>query len=107
MSTSTRVGRIVTFTAKPGRGEQLAIVMLQIAEALRGSMGCELYAVTRECGAADRVRVVEVWTDLSSADAALATAVATHPDIDLNDLLELLVEPPEQLDLDPLGGVGI
>ena len=97
----------MTFTAKSGRGDELATVMLQIAEALRGSMGCELYAVTRECDALDRVRVVEVWTDLESADAALATAVATHPDIDLNDLLELLLEPPKKLDVDPLGGVGI
>ena len=97
----------MTFTAKPGQGEQLASVMLQIAEALHGSMGCEIYAVTRESAQPDTVRVFEVWADLESADAALATAVATHPDIDLNDLLGLLVEPPEQLDLDPLGGVGV
>jgi quinol monooxygenase YgiN len=107
LSTSTRVGRIVTFTAKPGRGEELASVMLQIAEGLRGSMGCELYVVSVDAAEPDKVRVIETWTDLKSADAALATTVATHADVDLNELLDMLVEPPEQLDVNPLGGVGL
>lgn len=107
MSSSTRVGRIVTFTAKAGRGEELAAVMLQLAEGLRGSMGCELYMVNRDSSEPDKVRVVEVWTDRDSADAALATTVATHAEININDLFEMLVEPPEQLDVTPLGGVGL
>jgi hypothetical protein len=33
--------------------------------------------------------------------------VATRPDIDLNDVLGMLAEPPEQIDLNALGGVGL
>ncbi|SFS38620.1 putative quinol monooxygenase [Saccharopolyspora flava] len=107
MSTIPRVGRIMTFTAKPGRGAELASIMLQVAEGLRGSLGCELYLVSRDAEAPDTVRVVEAWTDFASADAALATTVATHADIDLNAVLGMLAEPPEQIDLDALGGVGL
>ncbi|TDD09730.1 antibiotic biosynthesis monooxygenase [Saccharopolyspora terrae] len=107
MSTTTRVGRIMTFTAKPGRGDELATIMMQVAEGLRGSMGCQLYLVSRDVEAPDTVRVVEAWTDFASADAALATTVATRSDIDLNDVLGMLAEPPEQIDLNALGGVGL
>ncbi|MDI2028695.1 antibiotic biosynthesis monooxygenase [Saccharopolyspora sp. TS4A08] len=107
MSTTARVGRIMTFTATPGRGAELASIMMQVAEGLRGSFGCELYLVSRDAEAPDTVRVVEAWTDFASADAALATTVATHRDIDLNAVLGMLAEPPEQIDLDALGGVGL
>ena len=107
MSTTTRVGRIMTFTAKPGRGDELATIMMQVAEGLRGSWGCELYLVSRDAKSSDTVRVIEAWTDYASADAALATTVATHSDIDLNDVLGILAEPPDQVDLDALGGVGL
>lgn len=107
MSTTARIGRIMTFIAKPGRGEELAAIMMQVAEGLRGSLGCELYLVSRDAESPDTVRVVEAWTDFDSADAALATTVATHADINLNDVLGMLAEPPEQIDLDALGGVGL
>ncbi|RRO12623.1 antibiotic biosynthesis monooxygenase [Saccharopolyspora rhizosphaerae] len=107
MSDTARVGRIMTFTAKPGRGDDLVAIMRQVAEGLRGSLGCALYLVSKDAGSPDTVRVVEAWTDFESADAALATTVATRPDIDLNEVLGMLAEPPEQIDLDTLGGVGL
>ena len=41
------VGRYVKFTAQPGRGDELAQLLLRAAESLIGTPGCELYLVSR------------------------------------------------------------
>jgi mannose-6-phosphate isomerase-like protein (cupin superfamily) len=41
------VGRYVKFTAQPGRGDELAELLLEAAESLRETAGCELYLINR------------------------------------------------------------
>jgi mannose-6-phosphate isomerase-like protein (cupin superfamily) len=41
------VGRYVKFTAQPGRGDELAELLLDAAESLRETAGCELYLINR------------------------------------------------------------
>ncbi|WP_237404653.1 putative quinol monooxygenase [Actinacidiphila reveromycinica] len=93
-------------TAHPGRGGELAGLLLRVAEGLRGFPGCEVYLVGREAGAPDVVHVTEVWRDEGAAQAALSappTADGPRP----ADVLALLSAPPRRTDLAVLGGVGL
>ncbi|KAB8166325.1 antibiotic biosynthesis monooxygenase [Streptomyces sp. 3MP-14] len=104
--TVSRAGRLMTMTAHAGRGEELAALLLRVAEGLRGFPGCRTYVVAREADAPDTVRVFEVWDDEASAQAALRTeptAEAPGP----QDVLALLATPPSRTDLAVLGGVGL
>ncbi|MBB5155320.1 putative quinol monooxygenase [Saccharopolyspora phatthalungensis] len=104
---TTKVGRLMAFTAKPGRGGDLAAAMLQVAEGLREVPGCELYIISQDSGDPDTVRVVEAWADEASADAALAAAANFAGDVSIESVLGMLAKPPERVDLTTLGGVGL
>ncbi|HEX4790723.1 MAG TPA: antibiotic biosynthesis monooxygenase family protein [Actinospica sp.] len=100
------IARMMSCTTQPGRGKELADLMHRIAESLRGFPGCELYVITRAAEDPDRVCVFEVWQDEESAQAALSAP----PDGSLpspGDVMALLAEPPNRLDLEVVGGVGL
>ncbi|GAB2825212.1 antibiotic biosynthesis monooxygenase [Actinocorallia aurea] len=99
------IGRIMTMQARPGRGEELANLLLKVAEGLQGFPGCELYAITREDADADTVRVIEVWRDAQAPEAALSAPSTGGPSP--ADVLALLAGPPERVDLTVLGGAGL
>jgi quinol monooxygenase YgiN len=107
MTTPKKFGRLMAFTAKPGRGGELAAVMLQVAEGLRDVPGCELYVISQDSTDPDTVRVAETWADEASADAALAAAAESNGDISIESVLGMLAKPPERVDLTTLGGVGL
>ena len=65
------VGRYVKFTAQPGRGDELAQLLLRAAESLIGTPGCELYLVNRSSSDPDQIWVTELWLDQASLDASL------------------------------------
>jgi quinol monooxygenase YgiN/quercetin dioxygenase-like cupin family protein len=98
----SRVGRYVKFTAKTGQGDALTERLLQAADGLRTTQGCELYVVNRAPDEPDVVWVTELWTSEADADAALETdeAKAAIPDV------MALVEASERIDVVPVGGVG-
>ncbi len=99
-------GRLMTMTAHPGRGGELAAVLLRVAEGLRGFPGCETYLIAQDATDPDTVRVTEVWQDEAAAEAALTAPVpdgAPSP----GDMLTLLAAPPQRIDLRVLGGVGL
>ena len=102
------VGRYVKFTAQPGRGDELAQLLLRAAESLIGTPGCELYLVSRSSSDPGQIWVTELWLDQASLDAsleplrtpegqALVTQVSALLDVDTQ---------PERIDLEPLGGAG-
>jgi quinol monooxygenase YgiN len=101
------ISRLMSCTAHPGRGGELAELMRRVAEALRGFPGCELYVITREAEAPDRVHVFEVWQDDESAQAALTSAPDGSDTPSPADVMALLAAPPERIDLDVIGGVGL
>jgi len=95
----------MTMTAQPGRGADLAELLLRVAESLRGFPGCEVYAIARDTQDPDSVRVIEVWQDDASAQAALKAAPTDGPKP--ADVMALLAGPPQRTDLDVLGGAGL
>jgi len=101
------ISRLMSCTAQPGRGGELAELMHRVARALRGFPGCELYVITRETAAPDRVYVFEVWQDDESAQAALASAPDGSGTPSPAEVMALLAAPPERVDLDVIGGVGL
>ncbi|MFE9767918.1 putative quinol monooxygenase [Streptomyces sp. NPDC005808] len=100
------IGRLMTMTAHPGKGDQLAGVLLRVAESLHGFPGCEIYLISQDTADPDTVHVTEVWRDEASAQAALAAP--PHADgPDPADVLALLSSSPHRTDLTVLGGVGL
>lgn len=96
----------MTLTAHPGRGGELAAVLLGVADGLRGFPGCGIYLISQDAADPDTVHVTEVWRDEASARAALdAPSRAGGPDP--ADVLALLSSPPQRTDLAVLGGVGL
>ncbi|MGI8826710.1 MAG: putative quinol monooxygenase [Chloroflexota bacterium] len=107
MTTTPKVARFMTMTAKPGRGQDLATAMLAVAESLRSTSGCEIYLISREQSNADLIHITELWTDKETAEAALTASTAHRPGVpSIADVMTLLTEPPGRIDLVPLGGIG-
>lgn len=103
------IARLMTFTARPDGGADLAALMNRVAESLRGFPGCALYLVTQERKQPDVVRVFEVWQDEASAQAALTATPAEGAEATPSpaDVMALLAAPPERVDLDLAGGIGL
>jgi quinol monooxygenase YgiN len=101
------VGRYVKFTARAGHGDVLADLMLEVARSLRGTDGCVLYAINRAAEESDIVWVTELWRDQEAVDASLAVLQTDAGKARLGEVMALLVGPPERIDLQPLGGIGL
>lgn len=101
------VGRYVKFTARAGRGDALADLMLDVAGSLQGTDGCELYAINRAADRSDVVWVTELWRDQEAVDASLAALQTDAGRARLGEVMALVQGPPERIDLQPLGGVGL
>jgi quinol monooxygenase YgiN/mannose-6-phosphate isomerase-like protein (cupin superfamily) len=96
------VGRYAKATAKPGRGGELAGVMLEVASSLQNTPGCELYVVNRDAGDPDVVWVTEIWRSQEALDASLEAEGAQEQIARVRDL----VQDFDRIDVEPLGGVG-
>jgi quinol monooxygenase YgiN len=90
--------------AKTGRGDELAKLLLTVAESLRGVPGCEVYIVNQAAGDPDLVWVTEVWASQAELDAALAAT--RDSEVTPADVLAL-TDGMERIDLVPLGGPGL
>ena len=101
------VARYVKFTAQPGHGDQLAKLLLAAADALRDTPGCELYVINRSTANSDDIWVTELWLDQKTLDASLEQLRSTEEgQARIAEVTALLAQPPETIDLTPLGGVG-
>ncbi len=102
------VGRYVKFTALPGRGDELAQLLLQAADSLRDTAGCELYVINRAQGNPDQIWVTELWLSQDALDASLEQLRSEAAKARLAQVMALLDPntPPERVELEPLGGVG-
>jgi mannose-6-phosphate isomerase-like protein (cupin superfamily)/quinol monooxygenase YgiN len=98
--------RHVEFTARAGEGDALCALLVEAGEALRGTVGCESWVVSRVPGEPERVVVDERWADRATMDAA---AAAAGDDERLGRVLELLdpERPPRRTELEPVGGAGL
>src|ERR1700733_7282247 len=100
------VGRYVKFIAQPGRGEELAERLLQAADSLSDTPGCELYVINRVADEPDVVWVTELWLSQDALEASLEQLATDEGRALLAALQALLAAPPERIDLEPVGGVG-
>lgn len=100
------VGRYVKMTAKEGKGEQLAQVMLRVADGLQSVPGCELYLINRSPRKPDVVWVTELWLSQEAVDASLQALQSDEGKTQLTEVMALVDGSPERIDLEPLGGVG-
>jgi quinol monooxygenase YgiN len=66
------VGRYVKMTARAGRGDALAQVLLRVAASLTETPGCDLYVINRSPVEPDAVWVTELWESQEAVDASLA-----------------------------------
>ena len=96
------VARYGKATAKPGKGGELAEILLAAAAELEGDPGCRLYLINRQADDGDVVWVTELWGSQADLDASrerirgsssVAAAMA-------------LVDDWEMVELDLLGGKG-
>jgi quinol monooxygenase YgiN/mannose-6-phosphate isomerase-like protein (cupin superfamily) len=96
------------FTAQPGRGDELADLLLRAADALRATAGCELYLINRAREQPDQVWVTEVWLSQEALDASLEQLRSDEGQSQVAQVMALLDpdRPPERVELEPLGGVG-
>ena len=104
----TGIGRNMKFTAQTGRGEELAELLLRVADSLRDTAGCELYVINRAQGEPDQIWVTELWLSQEALDASLELLRTEEGQAQAAQVKALLEpeHPPERVDLEPLGGVG-
>jgi len=96
------VGRYAKAVAKPGKGEELSRILIDVARALEDVPGCELYVINRAVDDPDTVWVTEIWGSQDELDASLQAEGARERIGAVRDL----VEGFERIDVEPLGGVG-
>ena len=101
------VGRHVRFTARPGQGEALEALLLEVSRSLHDTPGCRLYAISRVPGEPGVVIVGELWESQQDVDASLAVLQGDAGRARLAEVMALLSGPPQRTDLEPLGGIGI
>jgi quinol monooxygenase YgiN/mannose-6-phosphate isomerase-like protein (cupin superfamily) len=97
-------GRYVKFRAQEGQGDALAQRLLEVAQGLEDTPGCELYVVNRAPAEPDTVWVTEIWRSQTDADAALQSDEAKAQ---VAEVMPMLAGPPERIDVEPLGGTGL
>jgi len=89
-------------TAKPGKGGELAEVLLAAAAELDDDPGCTLYLINRQTDSPDVIWVTELWRSQADLDASLerirgSSSVAQAM---------ALVDDWQMIELDLLGGKG-
>jgi quinol monooxygenase YgiN/mannose-6-phosphate isomerase-like protein (cupin superfamily) len=101
----TAVARYTKAIAKPGRGDELAEKLLDVARGLKETPGCQLYVINRSRDDPDVVWVTELWQSAEQLEAALETPEARAR---IPDVLGLVGDGGfERIDLEPVGGVGL
>jgi len=98
----TQVARYAKVTAKPGKGKELAEILLAAAHDLEGAPGCLIYLVGTEIDGPDWLWVTELWADQAALDASLASLQGN----DDAARAMTLVDGWELIELDLLGGKG-
>lgn len=96
-----KISRYAKATAKPGKGGELAEILLEAAEANRAFEGCLQYEVHQSVFDPDTVWVTEAWVDQASVKASLED----ESNRELISRARPLIEDMEVIELIPLGGI--
>ena len=100
----SKYGLTANLVAKPGKGEELANILLQAAELMQSAPGSLLYVVSCEPDNSDMIWVYEVWNSKEDHDDSLK--IDGVGDL-VGQAMPLLAEPPRGgKELNVLGGLG-
>ena len=91
------------FKAQPGKGGELAAILLEAADALRANDACLLYVVSRG-GDEDTIWVSEAWTDREAHDASLRAPGVPET---IARARPLIAGMNSRAEFTPLGGKGV
>jgi len=98
-----KFGMQAVLTAQPGKGTQLADLMLEASKLVSNVSGCEIYIVQRAIADMDKILITEVWTDQAAHQASL-----TDPAVrELIGRARPLIAGMEHQLAAPLGGKGL
>jgi quinol monooxygenase YgiN len=97
-------GMHVRFTTQPGRGDELAGLLLEAADALRADDDCLLYIVSRSPDDPEIVWVTEAWTSREAQNASLEDEQTRAL---IGRAMPLMAGRPEAIHLRPSGGKGL
>jgi quinol monooxygenase YgiN len=92
------------FKTQPGKGDELAAILIEAAAALGADSACLLYVVSRSLEDPDTIWVTEAWTDREAHDVSLedeatkALIARARP---------LIADIPGHGEFEPLGGKGL
>jgi len=101
----TRFGLIGRIKAHPGKGDDLAEVLLRAASQMEGSVpGCESYVIARSPDDRDAIWVTEVW---ESRDAHAASLSHDSVKAAIERGRPLIAGFSERFETIPLGGLGL
>jgi quinol monooxygenase YgiN len=92
------------FKAQPGKGEELAGILLEAADGLRDFDSCLLYVVSRDAEDPDRIWVTEAWTDREAHAASLRQPGT--PEM-IARARPLIAGMEGRAEFEPLGGKGL
>lgn len=88
-------------TAKPGRRDQVAAILLESGRAFEGVGACLMYLVSRDADDDDVIWVQDVWTDEAAHERAMANPAMQEQ---VRRAVPLLAGMPEQHRIEPAGG---
>jgi quinol monooxygenase YgiN len=98
----SQIARYGKATAREGRGQELAQILLAAAAELEEDPGCQLYLINRQAGQPDVIWVTELWRDQAALDASLDQIRGSES----VSAAMALVEDWEMIELELLGGKG-
>jgi len=97
-----QIARHGKMTAREGKTDELAGLMLAAAEEMRSDPGCELYLINRQADQPDAIWVTELWRSQDDLDAAVERIRGSD---DVAAVMELVADG-EMIELELLGGKG-
>ena len=98
----TPIARYGKATAKAGRGQELADILLAAAAELEDDPGCRLYLINRQADAPEVIWVTELWRSLADLDASLERVRGSEG----ASAAMALVDDWQMIELEQLGGKG-
>lgn len=96
-------GRFGTFTAQPGRRDDLVALLVRAADLLGENRGCLHYTVATTDDP-DTVVVVETWVDKAAHEASLEPASIRAL---IGQAMPLIAGMSDAVEFDVVGGLGL
>ena len=104
-SVNKKYGLHGKLTAQPGKGDELADILLQASELLKTAQGCHLYVISKDKQTAENVWVYEVWDSKDAHNNSLHVEGVREL---IGKAIPILAGQPEKgMEFTVLGGTGL